>query len=816
MKILLTAIVAVVCSITAPAQQNVVYTGTVIDAASGTGIVGASIRVQGTTKGTYSRSGGSFRLPLPPGPHTLRVRSLGYGEVTVAIDPSNTTLRISLPVSAIEKGAVTVQGDITAEEVIKRAVARVDENAARIRSLERLVYSKMRVDMSNSTFFGEETDEMDAITETFSRVYERRQPGPSKKQTVIVQRRQTRNVPAASNLAVFSEDFDFTQDELNLLNVRLVTPLGEDALDEYAYRIVSKRPIGKLLAYELAFEPTSRLFPGFEGTLVIVDGTYQVIEARFAPTQETAFPFLKGLQFEQRYEQINDSVWVPTYQQIAADVRVKVIAGLADVVFKVQAQAWAQDVKVNMPIADSVFVSPVKKTTTTTVSASTDGDVAMSSDAPNITVLPDADTARSEYWEQNALAELSNEERLIYRKQDSLAMDSTRAKRKREDGPTTVGTFSIARFGSVGIGVTPVLDYTTVTGVLYGGELEIEGGPIKAQAGAAFGEQETKVGNVGVTARIVNSGSTRIDVTGQLYSKVATVQKGRDVLQRFSNLNLNNLLYAQYVDFYRRDGFDVGINAAFDRISIAVLGESSRHFAMPLTEPVDRETVLPDPGAYDVVHVTASMGEPSLLDNMIGLGWPVFGSVTAGYGTESVTGLAFRSLSAKLGAKIPTFGIGYHPMQLEINAEAGITSANTPRQYQFSSLRRYPFFGAASDLMTTPINRLGGTEFVSVNAEHNFTDLWWRAIGLPTYNGRGIDLIATGGAATYVQRGIPLAASFRSTMGWYGEAGFAVSRIPTFISDLFFLRFDARWPVGPVAAPMGTFGWSISVSSPLL
>lgn len=816
MKILLTAIMAIVCSVTITAQQNVVYTGTVVDASSGTGIAGASIRVKGTTKGTYSRSGGAFRLPLPPGQQTLLVRSLGYGEVTVAIDPSNTTLRIPLPVSAIEKGAVTVQGDITAEEVIKRAVARVDENARRIQSMERLVYSKMRVDMSNTTLFGEDTDEMDAITETFSRVYEQRQPTPAKKQTVIVQRRQTRNVPAASNLAVFSEDFDFTEDEINLLNVRLVTPLGEDALDEYAYRIVSKRPIGKLIAYELAFEPTSRLFPGFEGTLVIVDGTYQVIEARFAPTQETAFPFLKGLQFEQRYEQINDSIWVPTYQQIAADVRVKVIAGLADILFKVQAQSWAQDVKVNQPIADSIFKAPVKKPTTTTVSASTDGDVEMTSDAPGITVLPDADTARSEYWEQNALAELSNEERLVYRKQDSLAMDSTRAKRKREDQPTTVGTFSIARFGDVGVGITPVLNYTTVTGLLYGGELEIAGGPIRASAMASFGEEETKVGSVGLTATIMQRGSTEVKVTGQVYSKVASVQQGRNVLQRFSNLNLSNLLYAQYMDFYRRDGFDISASASFGRFTFAALGESSRHFTMPLTEPVDRETVLPDPGAYDVVHVTAAVGEPSLLDNMIGLGWPVFGSVTAGYGTETVTGLAFRSVSAKLGAKIPTFSIGYHPMQLEINAEAGITSANTPRQYQYSSMRRYPFFGSATDLMTNPINRLGGTEFVSVNAEHNFSDLWWRAIGLPTYNGRGIDLIATGGAATYVQRGIPLAASFRSTAGWYGEAGFAVARIPTFISDLFFLRFDARWPVGPVAAPVGTFGWSISISSPLL
>ena len=67
-----------------------------------------------------------------------------------------------------------------------------------------------------------------------------------------------------------------------------------------------------------------------------------------------------------------------------------------------------------------------------------------------------------------------------------------------------------------------------------------------------------------------------------------------------------------------------------------------------------------------------------------------------------------------------------------------------------------------------------------------------------------------------VQRGVPLATAFRSTDGWYTEAGVALARIPTFISDLIFLRVDMRWPVGAVAKPIGSFGWAIGISSPLL
>jgi hypothetical protein len=46
------------------------------------------------------------------------------------------------------------------------------------------------------------------------------------------------------------------------------------------------------------------------------------------------------------------------------------------------------------------------------------------------------------------------------------------------------------------------------------------------------------------------------------------------------------------------------------------------------------------------------------------------------------------------------------------------------------------------------------------------------------------------------------------------EAGFGVARIPSFVSDLLMLRFDAMWPVGPQAM-RGSFGWTITASGPL-
>lgn len=820
MKIIL-ALLLLVVTASAQDDRRIVFTGSIVDAKTGQSVSGASIRVVGTTMGTYAGGRGTFRLPLPPGAYTLQVRSIGYEEITKKIDASTPLpMSIALPPSAVDARAVTVVGDITPEEVVRRASARRDTNARRIRSLERNLYSKLRLDLKNKGFAASKDDDQGIITETFSRVYEQRQPAPAKKQTLILQRRQTKNFPAAANLAVFDEEFDFTADNFELINVKLTTPLGPKAINDYDFTIVNKRSLGKYLAYEIAFTPKSRLFPGFEGTMTIVDGSYQLVEASFAPTQETAFPFIKGFRIQVRYEQVLDSIWVPAFQELSGNLRVKVIAGLADIEVAASAASWLQDAKANHVIPDTVFKQDTAGQTRVAVAADGQSATASVTLPPNITVMPDVDTAKSEYWEEHAFAELSAEEREVYRKQDSIASDSTKVQERNEGGSRrpTIGTVGFA-IGPVDVGVTPVINRTSVTGYLYGGQLDLRVGRVNVSGMASFGDADTRAGTASITTSLLRERRRRIDVTASVFSNIYAVQQSSHinaVQQRFSNFDVGNLLFVDYSDFYQRDGFDVGARIEYEGISLAMLGESSRHFAMPLLEAIGREHVTPNDGSYRTLFATVGTTQQSGFAAFIGADRPISAALSFGYGEDVVSGLAFRSVLVMASARITTFDVGYVPMRFDLYVDAGWASANTPRQYQFSALRRFPVLGGQADLMTPPISRLGGTEFVEVFVDHNFTDLWWRALGLPTYNGRGIDLIATGAAASYVQRGVPLATAFRSTDGWYTEAGVALARIPTFISDLIFLRVDMRWPVGAVAKPIGSFGWAIGISSPLL
>src|SRR5687767_6199240 len=62
----------------AAAQASAVLTGRITDRQNGQGISGANIRVPGTGQGTVSRSDGTYRLTLPPGPQPLLVSYIGF------------------------------------------------------------------------------------------------------------------------------------------------------------------------------------------------------------------------------------------------------------------------------------------------------------------------------------------------------------------------------------------------------------------------------------------------------------------------------------------------------------------------------------------------------------------------------------------------------------------------------------------------------------------------------------------------------------------------------------------------------------------
>lgn len=803
------------------AQDGSVINGIIVDSLTKRPIPGVAIRAKGASLGTYSKSGGKFRLPVPPSTTQIQVRGMGYQQRAIDVVAGTTDLRIALMPTNVSLPTVNVEESISAQEVIKRAIARKNQNNERIRSIEQTLYSKVRA-MLNAGALSDKKGPTEIITETFSTITEQRYPA-ERKHTRITQRRQTANIPAQDNLAVFDVFFDFTEDENNILNTRLVTPLGKNALDEYNFAIEKKVLLDNLWVYEITFAPKSKLFPGYEGTLSIYEDSYQVVAARFAPSQETAFPFLKNFAIEQRYDRIQDTLWIPTYQQATAELKIKVMP-FVELKASVVAQINVSSARANIDVPDSLFpvVDPDSAETRVKTNA-TGATVEVRSRDGNrrIVVDAEADSAKPEYWDRYAFAEQSEEERKIYERQDSIKKNDPDTDDDRPRGPLAGSMFNIGSIGSVAFGLDPYINRTTITGALYGPALAVAAPRLRFTASAGFGSAGTRVGRADLDVRLYRSQGYSINALGSVFSSVASIQDARNSQLAFTSIDVANLIYAEYSDFYRRDGFDIGLRMRAPWGTTTIGGSWARHFNMPLVEDLKREQAFAVPGNYRIVGIRSQILESAgRLGRLFGSSndEPVTGSVHGIYGTELTTNASFWSIDASVTGHIPTVRTGYSPMMLDLTLEGGLQPAETPQQYRFVTMRTFPVAGMTNMFATININRYAGTEYATLHAEHNFTDLWWRAIGLPGLSfGRGVDLIGRFSATNVVQRAKPLVANglFDSSNGYFMEAGFAVSRIPSYISDFIFLRVDARWPVGPLAS-QGSFGWILTLSSPLM
>ncbi|NQW30892.1 MAG: carboxypeptidase-like regulatory domain-containing protein [Ignavibacteria bacterium] len=792
------------------AAQTKIISGVVKDSADGTLISGASIRAVGLHVGTYTQTGGRYRLPMPDSVRFIQVRSVGYTERTIPIPSSSGEIVVKLSPHATTSGLVDVVAEIPVEVIIKYAIERKNENAKRIKTIVSTLYTKLRTRFDPGAL-GDGKQAKDAITETFSTVYDQREPEPLK-HVVIQNRRQTKNVSAASNMTVIDQFFDFTQDELKLFQTRLVTPLSEDALSEYKFELMSKKLLGNLMVYEIHFEPKARMYPGLIGKLSIIEGTYQVIAAEFEPTPETAIPFVRQLKYEQRYEKVTDSVWAPMYQQASAKAGVEVIKGVLEVDAMFVAQTYVTDVKVNVPIDDTLLRPTIDSTTVVQTSRrSGRTNISVRQSGQVVTVAPGADSARPEYWEQHSFTEQSDAEKQAYAEADSLKkVNPTDAQGQRN----VVGLLTVGDFG---FSVIPILDRTSFSGMMFGGALVTNFNEFSLITEGAWGGGSSRMGAVSLLGRIVDTRSTDVDVTVSAFSKYKTIQEARVIFSALRSLNIQHLLYADYFDFLRKDGFSVDVRAKYQMYTLDAHAEWSRQSARPIyAAPRGRESVVPDPGNFQILSATVGIGEPTFVQELFGTAWPVYGSVKALLGNEQETNATFKIFDIQTGIRIPTFATGYSPMLLDLFLRGGIGTSNVPRQYQFSSIRSFPVLGPRTDFNTVPINQFGGTEMLSIIAEHNFSDLWWRALGIPLINNRGVDIIARAGALQMIQRGTAAIQNsvYASTNQWYTEAGFGISRIPTFVSEVIFLRFDARWPVGAYAMQVGSFGWTLGLSSP--
>jgi hypothetical protein len=328
----------------------------------------------------------------------------------------------------------------------------------------------------------------------------------------------------------------------------------------------------------------------------------------------------------------------------------------------------------------------------------------------------------------------------------------------------------------------------------------------------------------GDTIRLFNpsrGGSMSMRLTGSGFSTIVPMSTDNSYPELFTSA-VAALLHRDYYDFFRKDGWSAGLDARLFGTRLTGEIEMARHFSLGNT--TDRSIFVHDPfrpnprildGSFRTATAELEAGRTERAIVISTTSSAAFGiSLTGLYG-EHGSGLTFRSAEGRANLTLPTIPTGYTPMHLDLSARAGIGSDNLPPQFQFRMPTSVSFIGRLASFYSAPTGIHGGTRYAALFASHDFSDIIWRAIGLPTYEGRGLEFSVAGATAYFENGNTPLSSlrGYTPTGGqWYSEAGFGIGRIPLFFSNVFFLKFNARWGLGPLGK--GKFGAVLELSSP--
>lgn len=795
-SILLPLVFLLIGSVAVLSQNSMKIEGTVFDKESKKPIPGATIRVISLKKGTYSLSNGTFRLPLPIGKYEIIVSSLGYEFQKFEIDEKSQPLNIFLVPSGVLMGGVEVTGLIDADGVVERAISRKEENMKKITNYSGKTYSKLTVSLNGNVFGKLEDKDKDMILETFSKMYVQFQP-EQKSHVDILQRRQTRNIPAEDNIAAIGTFANFYEETVQILNARITTPLAKDAFSYYRFTMKDRLKHEGKTVYVIGVEPSTTTFPAFEGTMKIVEGTYNVIEIDLKPSKSTAISFVNNLQFTQKFEQFPDDIWIPTYLNISGDGQITILKGIAEISGSQTVTSFFTEVHVNEPFPDSLFAPlAIADAIKTQKNAP---KVRINSPGRIVVVAADADSSKPEFWEKNSLAVLTYEEKLKYRKVDSLVRIAN------NESDTT---------GGIAFNLNPWADFNRVSGfgLILKPEVKYADYTLKTSAEYAFGLKKL-FGTILLDVDILDAPKADATLNVGAFSRISTMP---DETEYSTFVNTFYALFTRrdFFDYYRADGWFASLSGKYFRFSGDVTATFSRQFS-------EQTSVNSTPFISGTFRTNPKIVEGNYKQLKAVFQWNRFdrdlnfnsfsnteirGKLSLIYGEEAA-GNSFRGAEAKFYLAQPTFYTGYAPMNFRLLLQAGLSGASTPIQNQFFLLRTQGLnFG---QFLTAPVRKFGGTEYISGYAEHNYSDITWRAVGLPLINGRGLDFILTAGAAKFLQKSNY---GYFATNDWFSEAGFGIGRIPMFISDIMMLRFDASWCI--VSEAKGLFGWNISISSP--
>jgi hypothetical protein len=385
-------------------SQQFILKGKVADVVTSSPLIYATIRVNDATIGTTSNLEGNYELRLKSGSYKLIASFIGYKSDTINIDlHSNKTVNFLLKQSSIHLAEITVLPGINpALEIIRRTIDSKHERNNKINSYEFRAYTKglvkttqdfsTRSNSVNLSIGGKDTAQLKitGIIENESKGYFKK---PNYYKDEIIARKQSANTPSSINILTGGRIIqNFYTDDIQFLNRPLPSPISDDALDYYYYRIEDTLALDKHNVFQIHVEPIKKSDPGFVGSIFIADNTFSLIKID-VNLNSAANPgkIFDRVNIIQQFAPFDKNIYMPVDYRVFAEGN---FLGIAKFGFELNTIFY--DYSINSLINDDFFGMTIVK------------------------VMPDADKKDSTYWRSAQTIPNSLEEIKAYQRIDSL------------------------------------------------------------------------------------------------------------------------------------------------------------------------------------------------------------------------------------------------------------------------------------------------------------------------------------------------------------------------------------------------------------
>ena len=258
------------CTISLYAQSNQVISGIIIDQQSKQPLPYANIQILDTFKGTTSNIEGEFEILLDSSSQSLEFSYIGFETKIVKADFFKESIFIELSPKPIAGQVITVYAYNWVERFILKAI----ENKKYFR--KKLLYYKALA-YSKTSFNSVDSNKLFAMIEALSNIYY--QAPDTYKETVINLQMPPymKNIPYQA-LAI-NQNVDINNERIKVQKFSIISPLNNTALEYYDYKLTEQFFSGTDTVVKISVIPKRSNRALVSGSLFFKKHTYQIIKA---------------------------------------------------------------------------------------------------------------------------------------------------------------------------------------------------------------------------------------------------------------------------------------------------------------------------------------------------------------------------------------------------------------------------------------------------------------------------------------------------------------------------------------------------------